>query len=74
MTARYGTKRWVCWAYSSRDRQVHAFPLVEGPVDRDREAVCSPTASPAELNSRIEGPRCPRCVRGVGSPSTAVSS
>jgi len=32
---------WGCWARSRRDGQVHAFPLVEGPLDRDRQAVCT---------------------------------
>lgn len=63
---------WVCWAHSSRDGQAHAFPLVEGPIDRDREAVCSHTASPTELDSRIDTPRCPKCLRALNAPDVAL--
>lgn len=59
---------WACWARSSRDGQVHAFPLVEGPVDRDREAMCFHTAAPTQLDSRADGPRCPLCARGSRTP------
>lgn len=59
-----GRAVWACWARSSRDGQVHAFPLVEGPVDRGREAMCSHTATPAELDSKADGPRCPLCALG----------
>jgi len=58
------TTVWVCWAHSCHDGHVHAFPLVEGPVDRERKALCLHTAAPVELDSRVNGPRCLTCALG----------
>lgn len=58
----------VCWARPSHDGQVHAFPLVEDPLDRNREALCSHTTSLTGLNSRVDSPRFPSCARGQRTP------
>lgn len=45
------TSIWVRWCYSTRDRQVHAFPIEDSQYGRWPQAVCTHTAPPAAIHS-----------------------
>jgi hypothetical protein len=62
---------WVPWAYSPRDRQVHAFSIEARLRDRWLGAVCLYTVPLAAVGPRVGVTRrCQRCVLGVITPGT----